>query len=103
VQVLDTTARAFFSLADDDKENARMKCPYTGKFWGWAREQQQQLLPREYFMVRKETEKYTAQLPWNVAPRRFQQETRAMYPIQPPPRPTLSAGSIRMDHRYPSR
>ena len=75
VRALDRTARTFFSLADSVKEKAQKKCPYTGKFWGWAREQkflsdgEPAILPREYFMVRKEEEDFSDQLPWSLTPR----------------------------------
>ena len=39
VRSLTQTARTLFGLADSVKERAQKKCPYTGKFWGWAREQ----------------------------------------------------------------
>lgn len=87
VRSLDRTARDFFGLADRVKERAQKKCPYTGKFWGWAREQKfladgaAAILPREYFMVRKEIPEFSAALPWALTPQRLQYESRAMFDL----------------------
>lgn len=87
VRSLDRTARTLFGFADKVKKRVRSKCPYTGKFWGWAREQkfladgEVATLPREYFMVRKETPEFSSALPWPLTPPNLQHESRAMFDL----------------------
>lgn len=87
VRSLDRTARTLFGLADSVKERMQKTCPYTGKFWGWAREQkfmadgEAATLPREYFMVRKEIPEFSSALPWNRTPPELQYESRAMFDL----------------------
>ena len=85
--MLERTARTFFGLADNVKERVQKTCPFTGKFWGWDREQkllatgQPALLPREYFMVRKEIPEFSSALPWDLTPRKLQRKSRAAFNV----------------------
>lgn len=85
VRSLERTARTFFGLADNVKEQVQKTCPFTGKFWGWAREQkllangQAAIFPREYFMVRKEIPEFSSALPWDLTPGKLQGKSRAAF------------------------
>jgi hypothetical protein len=81
IRALTRTARRFFARPTHEKLRASMRCPYTGKHWGWARQAGatvgEGLGEMEFFMVRREVESFTAQLPWEHTPSRGSRSMRA--------------------------